>query len=107
MATGHRRGAGALVGQDIIGGTSVTFKRPPRVRDRAGGAAALIVKHRAPRRPTPTVEVARNRPPVTSPSPGVLPQPEPTPAEISTEAKVDAFNDEGNKAYDAAIMPKR
>jgi tetratricopeptide (TPR) repeat protein len=99
-------GAGALVGQDIIGGASVTFKRPPRVRDLAGGAAALIVKHRPPRRPTPTVEIARNRPPVTAPSPGQVPQPEPTPAEISTEAKVDSFNDEGNKAYDAGDYAK-
>ena len=106
MATGYRRRRRALIGQDIIGGASVTFKRPPRVRDLAGGAAALIAQHRPPRRPTPTVEVARNRPPVTPPRPGQPPQPEPTPAEISTEAKVDALNEEGNKSYDARDYAK-
>src|SRR5512132_3119102 len=80
-------GASALVGQDIIGGASVVFKRPPRVRDLAGGAAALLVRHRPPRRTSPTT-IARNRP---SPQPGV-PQPEPTPAEVSTQEKLDDLN---------------
>src|SRR5881396_2232333 len=81
-------GAAALIGQDIIGGASIIFKRPPRVRDLVGGAAALIVRHRPPRRVSPPIEIARNRP-AASPQPGV-PQPEPTPAGISTQAKVEA-----------------
>src|SRR5262245_32370905 len=88
-------GAAALIGQDIIGGATVSFKRPPRVRDLAGGAAALIAKHRAVR-----TEIARNRP-----RPGV-PQPEATPAEISAQARIDALNEEGNKAYDAGDYAK-
>jgi len=98
-------GAGALVGQDIIGGAAVVFKRPPRVRDLAGGAAAMIVKHRPAHRPATPTEIARNRPPtpVTPPRQGVpqpQPQPEPTPAEISTQAKLDELNDKGNALYD-------
>ena len=89
-------GAAALIGQDIIGGASVIFKRPPRVRDLAGGAAALIAKQRPPRRVTSPTEIARNRP-TASPQPGV-PQPEATP-EISTQAKVEALNDQGNERY--------
>src|SRR5258708_25239513 len=37
-------GASALVGQDIMGGASVAFKRPPRVRDPPCGATPLILK---------------------------------------------------------------
>src|SRR5881227_1717622 len=84
-------GASALIGQDIIGGASVVFKRPPRERDLAGGAAALIARHRPPRRPSPPTEIARIRT-SASPQPGV-PQPEATPAEISTQARVEALND--------------
>ena len=51
-------GASSLVGQDIIGGAAIAFKRPPRVRDLSGGASVLIVR----RRPRPT-EIARNNPP--------------------------------------------
>jgi len=87
-------GAAALIGQDIIGGASIIFKRPPRVRDLVGGAAALIVRHRPPRRVSPPIEIARNRP-AASPQPGA-PQPEPTPAEIPTQATVEALKDKGN-----------
>src|SRR5213075_3591207 len=97
-------GASALAGQDIMGGAAVIFKRPPRVRDLAGGAAALIAKHRPPRRPSIPTEIARVRP-NASPQPGV-PQPEATPAEISTQAKVDALNDQGNSAYDSGDYNK-
>src|SRR6185295_2195159 len=97
-------GAAALIGQDIIGGASIIFKRPPRVRDLAGGAAALIAKHRPPRRPSLPTEIARVRPTV-SPQPGV-PQPEATPAEMSTQAKVEALNDQGNTSYDAGDYAK-
>ena len=97
-------GAAALIGQDIIGGASIIFKRPPRVRDLVGGAAALIVRHRPPRRVSPPIEIARNRP-AASPQPGV-PQPEPTPAEISTQAKVEALNDQGNALYDSGDYAK-
>src|SRR5712692_1659649 len=55
-------GASALAGQDIIGGASVIFKRPPRVRDLAGGASLLIVKHHALRKPAEPVQIARNNP---------------------------------------------
>src|SRR4051812_14739005 len=97
-------GAAALIGQDIIGGASIIFKRPPRVRDLAGGAAALIAKHRPPHRPSVPTEIARVRPAV-SPQPGV-PQPEATPAEISSQAKVEALNDQGNTSYDAGDYAK-
>src|SRR6185436_2209128 len=97
-------GASALIGQDIIGGASVVFKRPPRERDLAGGAAALIAKHRPPRRPSVPTEIARIRP-SSSPQPGV-PQPEATPAEVSTQAKVEALNDQGNTSYDAGDYAK-
>src|ERR1700687_3889658 len=60
-------GASTLVGQDIIGGAAVTFKRPPRVRDLSGGASLLLVKRRPPRRPTESTQIARNKP---SPQPG-------------------------------------
>jgi len=97
-------GAAALMGQDIIGGASIIFKRPPRVRDLAGGAAALVAKHRPPRRPSIPTEIARIRP-TASPQPGV-PQPEATPAEVSTQAKVEALNDQGNAAYDSGDYNK-
>src|SRR5438128_2648935 len=64
-------GASALTGQDIIGGASITFKRPPRVRDLSGGASMMLVQRRAPRRPAGPTEIARNRPPnPTQPRPG-------------------------------------
>ena len=93
-----------MIGQDIIGGASIVFKRPPRVRDLVGGAASLIARHRPPRRVSPPTEIARNRP-TASPQPGV-PQPEPTPAEISIQAKVEALNDQGNALYDSGDYAK-
>src|SRR5712691_11873064 len=83
-------GASSLAGQDIIGGASVVFKRPPRVRDLAGGASALIARHRVVR-----TEIARNKPP--KPLPGT---PEPTPQEPSNDDKAEAFNTQGNTLYE-------
>ena len=40
-------GASAFQGQDIMGGAAIVFKRPQRVRDIVGGAAALLVVKRA------------------------------------------------------------
>ena len=49
----------AFQGQDIMGGAAVVFKRPQRVRDVVGGAAALMVVKRSPKPPTRPTEVAR------------------------------------------------
>src|SRR5882757_4709961 len=82
-------GASSLVGQDIMGGGSVVFRRPPRVRDLSGGAGMLIVRRRAPRRPDPT-EAARNKPP-RPPQPG-QPEPDVKTPQISDEEKAEAYN---------------
>ena len=92
-------GASALAGQDIIGGAAITFKRPPRVRDLSGGASMMLVKRRAPRRPTEPTEIARNKPPnPTQPQPGV-PEADTNP-QTSSDDKADAYNSQGNTLYD-------
>ena len=92
-------GASSLVGQDIIGGAAIAFKRPPRVRDLSGGASVLIVR----RRPRPT-EIARNNPP-KPPRPGT-PEPQSTPTAISDEDRVEAYNNQGNTFYDVGQYAK-
>ncbi len=111
-------GASSLIGQDIIGGASIVFRRPPRVRDLSGGASGFIVKHRAPHRPAEPTEIARNRPPKpTEPTeiarnkPPKPPEPGQTELEVKTpqisdEARVDAFNDQGNTLYDTGQYAK-
>ena len=91
-------GASALAGQDIIGGASVVFKRPPRVRDLAGGASLLIVKHRVSRKPPEPVEIARNNP---KPKPQTgQPEIDISRPQASAEDKAEAYNNQGNTFYD-------
>ena len=94
-------GASSLVGQDIIGGAAVAFKRPPRVRDISGGASMMLVKRRAPRRPTEPTEIARNKP---SPQPGV-PETDTNPA-ASNDEKAEVYNNQGNTFYSVGEYAK-
>ena len=65
-------GASSLLGQDIMGGAAVVFRRPPRIR---AASAGLILKRRAP-------QLAANVEPVTNTD------------------KADALNTQGNTYYD-------
>src|SRR5438445_5751678 len=98
-------GASALAGQDIIGGASVIFKRPPRVRDLAGGASLLIVKHRAPRKPAEPVQIARNNPKPKRTPPG-QPESNASRPQASAEDKAEAYNNQGNTFYDVGQYAK-
>ncbi len=98
-------GASAFQGQDIMGGASVVFKRPQRVRDIVGGAAALMVVKRSPKPPARPTEVARNNPPDRRrprPRPGETPV-EPT---LTDADKGEAFKNQGNTYYDLGDFPK-
>jgi len=63
------------------------------------------VKHRAPRRPVASLRKSRGHKPPKPPQPG-QPEPEVKTPQISDEAKVDAFNDQGNTLYDAGQYAK-
>jgi tetratricopeptide (TPR) repeat protein len=91
-------GSNAFQGQDIMGGASVIFKRPARVRDLVGSAAMLVVKRQP--RPSRSSELARNNPPDRR-------RPIPTRTEIeiagsasSENDKAEALKNQGNTYYD-------
>src|SRR5260370_16444529 len=67
-----RGGASGLLEQDIIGGASIAFKRPPRERDIIGGLSPLPPHPRLPRQPPPP-------PHITPTNPTTPPPPPPTP----------------------------
>src|SRR6185503_13730891 len=98
--------ASAFQGQDIMGGAAMVFKRPQRVRDVVGGAAALMVVKRSPKPPTRPTEVARNNPPDRRrprPRPGETPAVEPT---LTAADKGEAFKNQGNTYYDLGDFAK-